>query len=462
MVTMHLRLVVALSLVLDVSGALHVYGIRDAAGSTRENIMATILTIIAGLWLFAKTPLCPDQATGDTWWLALLVPLTYMLSISDIFSFIDAGWSPTRAVAFCGGTITLLVLVWRRAPAQMMCALAFVLGVGLRALHITYVPLEPSRGDMLPLVQQALGNLVVGNSPYATYSMPWELPLTDLPLTWLAYGPAFVAGLDMRWTNIVAEVAILGAALWMARRLSPHDVGVDVPVLVWSWLFLSPTMIRWDMSTTAPIGWAALAWALALIVSRQSWTSVVLGCAAATTPFVAVFAPLIAASWWREDGLWVMLRRGMVAGIVASLMVLPWFVWSPSAFLDGTYRWFNDLSRFPGEKWSAEQTWVQLSGWSGELWMRGEQRWLKPIQVALVLAVTGLYAYRGARRTALLAHATGAYLLFMLFNPVLWPYLYTPALIVAMLSTIVPASRNPRPSHLQLHARYPYGGGDLV
>ncbi len=447
-----LRLTVALALALDFSGSLHVYGMEDALGSTRENIMATILTIIAGLWLAAKAVPSSDQDGDDVYWVAFLLPLAFVLSISDIFSFVQEGWSFARYVMFIGGTVALVLLAARRAPTPWIAALTFALGVGLRSIHMKYVPLEPIRGDMLPLVQQALGNLFAGNSPYTTYSMPWELPLTYLPLTWLSYTPAFLTDLDLRWINIVAEGAILGAALFTARRMPGRTMRADAPLLLWSLLFLLPSVIHWDMITSAPIGWAVLAWALALVVTRRREAPLLIGMCAATTPFIAVFVPLIAVYWWRTDGLAVLVRRGVVAAAVATVLLLPWFAWSPQPFLDGSFRWFNDLDRFPGTKWQGEETWVQITGWSGEFWRRGWETWLKPIQMLLVLLVTALYALRRASRADLLPYSTAAFILFMSFNPVLWPYLYNPALIAALLATAVPASGLVNPTQMKAHA----------
>lgn len=450
--TRHLRLAVGLGLLLDFSGAMHVYGIHDAAGTTRENILATLLTIIAGLWL-ASTWSAPSKGDGgDASWVAWLVPLAFVLSVSDIFTFVDSGWSITRYIIFIGGTLVLVGLALRRAPAVAITTVAFALGVGLRSIHIKYVPIEPSRGDMLPLVQQALANLFAGTSPYTTYRMPWELPLTYLPLTWLAYTPAWLVGIDVRWVNVLAEAAILGAAGFVAWRMPTRTVRADAAMLMWSWLFLSPTIIHWDMVTSAPIGWAVLAWALALVVTRHRFAPLLLGVCAATTPFIVVFVPLIAAYWWRADGLSALLRRGIVAGVVAAALLLPWFVWAPQQFLDGVVRWFNDLQRFPTQKWEAEQTWVQIAGWSGEFWTRGWEAWLKPIQGALVVLVAVLYVYRRARLADLLPYATAAYLLFMLFNPVLWPYLYNPALLSALLATAVPTVDLVNPSRMKASA----------
>lgn len=447
-----LSLAVALGLVLDVSGALHVYGLGDNASLTREGSSAALLLIIAVLWLLLR-PRATDAAAASKrvpLWLSLLPVVVAIFSISYVITNVFSGWTPVRVATFGAGMAALLVLGLRRGPGSAMAAVAFALGIAIRFPHIKYIPIEPTRGDMLPLVQQALDNLLRGQSPYTTYSMPWELPLTYFPLTWLAYLPTWLLGLDIRWTNIVAEVAILLAVLHVERhtprarrRFAPGTL-----LILWSWIFLSPTVIAWDMVTSAPIGWVAIAWVLALVQTRRQGAAILaLGLALATTPLVAVMLPLVALCWWREDGLALAIRRGLLALGIGGILLLPWFLWAPDQFLDGTVRWFNDLNRFPREKWSTQRTWAEITGFSGYFWEWRIEQWLKPIQILSMAGVSALFAWRGARRSELAAHAVAAYVIFTLFNPVLWPYLYNPALVAAMLAVagaeVVPARPSP-------------------
>jgi hypothetical protein len=445
-----LSLAVALGLVLDVSGALHVYGLGDNPSLTREGSSAALLLIIALLWLLLR-PRSTDAMAANRrlpLWLALLPLLVAIFSIADVITHVFSGWTPVRVATFGSGLVALLVLGLRRGPGVAFAAVAFALGIALRFPHIKYIPLEPARGDMLPLVQQALDNLLRGQSPYTTYKMPWELPLTYFPLTWLSYLPAHRLGLDVRWTNVVAEIAILLAALHIERHtpLERRQFAPGTLLVVWSWIFLSPTMIAWDMVTSAPIGWAMIAWVLALVQTRRHGAAiVVLGLAVATTPLIAVVLPLVALCWWREDGFVATIRRGVLALGLGGLLLLPWFLWTPGPFLDGTVRWFNDLNRFPREKWRTQHTWAEITGFSGYLWEWRLEQWLKPIQFVSLVAVSALFGWRGARRSELTAHAVAAYVIFTLFNPVLWPYLYNPALVAAFLAVagaeILPAQR---------------------
>ena len=456
-----LNLIVALGLTLDFTGALHIYGLQDAQGQTREHITAAILLGLAVLWLGSRDS---DEETqgGAPAWLGFLPLAAGVLAISDIFTFVRPGWTPVRLAVFGSTTVALLALALRRGQAIGIALVAFLLGLAIRKLQITHIPIEPARGDMLPLVQQALGNLFQGRSPYATYFMPWELPLTYLPLTWLAFAPAYLAGMDVRWTNAVAEVAILGAALFVARRARPTAMrsSVDVVLLLWSWIFLLPNVIHWDVGTTAPIGWAAIAWTLAFVATaRHGSATVALGLTAATTPLIAVFGPFIALCWWRNAGLGAAARRLAGAALLAGALLLPWYLWTPCPFVDGNLSWFNDLDRFPRMKWETERTWEQITGFSGFFWNRGWEQWLKPIQVLAVAGAAALYTLRGARAADASRYGTGAFLLFLLFNPVLWPYLYNPALVAGLMAV---AGYSLAPERKAVHGEAVNGFGELI
>jgi uncharacterized membrane protein len=175
---------------------------------------------------------------------------------------------------------------------------------------------------------------------------------------------------------------------------------------------------------------------LALVLAeRHTAAAIALGVTAAGTPFVAVFALFIGLHWLRERGLVETIRLTVIAGIVAGLIIGPFLLWAPGDFVTGTYRWFNNIGGWPRQKWieTDPHIWSVITGFSGEFWARGTEHWLKPIQALIVLLIAAVYWRRGARLTLLTSHAVPAFLGFMLFNPVLWPYLYNPALIAGLV-----------------------------
>jgi hypothetical protein len=302
---------------------------------------------------------------------------------------------------------------------------------------------------MLPLVQQALGTLLRGESPYTTYAMPWELPLTYLPVTWLAYLPPFLLGGDIRLTNLVAELVTGGALVWLAVGLHQAKTGKgwraslrnvwheEQGMVLWAWMFLQPSVLHWFQVTTAPVWWALLSITLALLIAgRHGLAAGVLGLCAAASPMTAVAAPFVALCWlraagWRKTVVWC-----GVAGLVAVAIIGPFLLWSPRQFLLGTWQWFNDNQMFPRLKWETERTWNIMPGLSGLFWRCGLVGVLKPLQALLLLSLLLLFWRARAAVGRLAPFVAAAFLLFMVLNPVLWPYLYNPALIASLLAVV--------------------------
>lgn len=450
--TRTLWLWVAAALILDIAGAQHVY--------TQPSLAAAALAALVIGWLMPDSLRRSERPVAPTALLLALLPSAALVAaMVDVAAFIplDSGWTPTRLALLIGGGALLVALAIGysrgRRTAGTIALTALVLGTLVRLIHMRHIAIAPVNGDMLPLVQGALDNLLAGRSPYMTYRMPWDVPLTYLPVTWLSYLPTYLLRLDLRWTNIAAEIVIGLALLWLSARrgagpqTGPHGASTrqhDDPTLVlWAWLYLQPSVIHWDIGNSAPITWALLAMTLALVLAGSDrGGAVALGLTAAGTPLAAVFGPFIGLYWLRQRGLAATLRLVLLSAIVAAILVVPFLLWAPGDFINGTYRWFNTLEGWPRQKWleTDPHIWEVITGFSGEFWSRGREGWLKPIQAVIVLGVAGLYWLRGARADLLGRYAAAAYLGFMLFNPVLWPYLYNPALIVALVGLGGPAT----------------------
>ncbi len=452
---------VALGLLIEFSANLKFYGVGFLVGQAASATAATLMVGLACLWLRSdRVPVAADGASHACnppvrAVCRQLLPITSLLAgLAWTWRWgaaaLGAAWPIFAAVALG----MFVWLFWRRAKPFYVAAAALTVGLVLRKLQFAALPLHANGADMMPLVSDALGNLLHGRSPYATYEMPWPLPLTYLPMTFLAFVPAKLLHLDLRWTNVVAEMAIAGAVIFAATRRGAPGTWKDSPALtLWGWIFLLPSSVHWDNLCTAPVGWAALAWTLALasgagdeganpeaahagITGRTGVASVIaVAMAAAATPLTAVFLPLVFAVWMKQSGAKSAARRLGFAGLLAAALLLPWWVWSPRAFVDGVLLWFNDLDRFPRTMWQNSRSWRDHAGFSGLFWAAGRQAILPLVQWALVAAVTARFLARGAPARWLPAYAAAGFLLFMVFNPVLWPYFYQPALICGLLAT---------------------------
>ncbi len=457
-----LVLTIWLALLLDMTGALHAYGLGALMGQRLSLAGALLLVVIAGGWLvvviqtiqeWSRPPVAarlPINAQRRL--LLLLLLLAWLATFANMALFLLPAVGLFPALVMGGGLLALAwAVVW---PPPTMGVLALVVGLGsfARLASFAHVPIHPAHSDMLPLVVGALTNLLEGHSPYTLYHMPWELPLTYLPVTWLAYLPPFLMGLDVRITNLLAELAVGGVLLWLgwvrsrpsAGEQSTAGPGVpavvrcyDTGLLLWGWFFLQPATLNWSLSTTIPVLWALLAVLLALVVAgRYGWAALVFGLCLAASPVTAIVGPFLLLCWLWATGWRRTLLLAGGAGAVAALFIVPFLLWSPEQFLFGTWRWFNDNDLYPRLRWDMDNTWAVHVGFSGVFWRHGWVDLLKPIQAMLVLTLAGFYAWWRAPAPLIAPLVVAAVLLFMVFNPVLWPYLYTPALVAALVAMV--------------------------
>lgn len=440
-------LTIVLALLLDITGSLHIYGLSRFLGAPLVLGTAVLLSTVAFGWLCSiSRPSHVDIDASPHFTqrgVTLLMLLAWLATIRDFRVFIMPDMSIMHVVGFGIGVLLLLIAAIRPPPITWLIWLAVVLGILVRLISFGAIPIEPPRGDMLPLVQGALANFLAGQSPYTIYTMPWELPLTYLPVTWLAYLPAYILGVDIRVTNVVAELIIGAALAWIAtshlkgERTQNYLFGASVGVILWAWVFLQPSLQHWTQATTAPIWWAVLAVTLALVIRGHRWgAAVALGIGAATSPLIAVVSPFVGLYWLRSHGWRQTTKYVVLALAIAAALIVPFLLWSPQQFILGAYRWFNDNSLFPQLRWDMDNTWARQVGFSSIFWRRELEWLLKPIQMTLLLSLFALYWWRGASLTLLAPYITAALLLFTVFNPVLWPYLYTPALITALIAVV--------------------------
>jgi hypothetical protein len=136
--------------------------------------------------------------------------------------------------------------------------------------------------------------------------------------------------------------------------------------------------------------------------------------------------------------------------LVAAILIAPWVFTAPRAFFDGVVLWFNDLDRFPRAKWVESRAWAVNPGFAGVFWTLGLERWLKPIQLALVSGLAVLFARRTAAvgpRGLLGPQLVGTLLVFLLFNPVVWGYLWEAAVALSLVALAACRKREDPPSH---------------
>jgi hypothetical protein len=110
----------------------------------------------------------------------------------------------------------------RHAPAAIAAGIAAVLLVGYAASgwlrEILIYPHDAKRADMLVVIQLAIRRLLQGGDPYATYQVPWNVPLPYGPATWGPLVVPFLLHADVRFVTLAGLMFVPIAGAIAPRR----------------------------------------------------------------------------------------------------------------------------------------------------------------------------------------------------------------------------------------------------
>lgn len=409
----------------------------EAHPYVRATGLGSMLLALASVWLLdararasGRSEACSPRLERASWIALAIAPassIAFSIQARGVAIFMVPAWVTFAIVA---GGIGACLAVVPRVPLVAPVASALLAGIGLRAFDFMALPIDARRADMLPLVQFAVARLLQGHDPYVLYGMPWPLPLTYMPMTWLAYVPAVLGGIDLRWTSAACELGLL-ALLWRSAR--PHARPVLLAFAAW---FTCTAVPYTDAVTAMPVQSCALAAAAVLVATRSRLGPAAFGAAAATTPLAGALAPLVALAWQREGGWRLLARRAGITALVFAVLVVPWVIGNPRGFWVGPVRWFNNIDGFPRRTWNQSHAWAWVPGLTGVFWTLGIERLLRPMQIVLVGAIAVVVArtsrFGKVAPVAWLQAALATMVAFVAFNVIVWPYHYDPAATLAM------------------------------
>jgi hypothetical protein len=362
---------------------------------------------------------------------------------------------PVRTVFF--HTVVLLsfgVLILCAAAnlrGRIVLAACVVSGVLLRFVSMGQWEINGIVRDMLPLIESALAAAMDGRNPYGLHFVTHDVALTYLPVMWLSYLPAWVAGVDIRWINVLfaALCAVLiyrwgapgdagGRARAWHERLLPSAVG---PLfLAGAVLFTLQSEIFWNsIHGEPPAYWLWLALFLTCVVTRLMLpAAVLLGIVVATRHFGVLLVPFFAL-WLRIAGFsWKELAaRLLVTGLAASVLIVPWMMLNPDAFLYGTVEWLASYGPAYRPAWDYQvgfQSFFYREGMADHLFVI---QWAAYAAVLAAASVLSLRALRsGGRERAekiLWTGCAAAYLVFVLFGNMVWKSFFVSVLMAALV-----------------------------
>jgi hypothetical protein len=244
---------------------------------------------------------------------------------------------------------------WRAAFA--VAALGTVAWTGA-AIRLSPAP----RIDVWVTLQQASDGLAQGRDFYA---MTWrgspgiQDAFTYLPWTAVLLAPGrWLAG-DVRWALLVATLLALACTAALGRW-SPLALGAA------TLLALAPgSVTQAEQAWTEPLLLACLAgWALLVRRGHGWWAVVPLALGCASKQHLALLLPVLAC--WPGFGP----RKTVATGVLAGVLVAPWFLASPADFWHDTVSLLVSFHpiRFANTWFIAARTEL---GWTPPFWLTG-------------------------------------------------------------------------------------------
>jgi 4-amino-4-deoxy-L-arabinose transferase-like glycosyltransferase len=332
-------------------------------------------------------------------------------------------------------------MTWRRRWVYL--ALAWLVICLTWIVVLQSFPLDTKRSDMLPTITTAAKALLSGQNPYQWYTFgARRVPLVYLPIMCLIHAPTVLLAIDPRWITLLAQAGlVLISALALGKRLASKWWSYVV------WLALNPYLfIRHDLHIY-PL-WPVVAAAL-LCTARKRWmlASLLWGVLIAFRQTCWILAPFYVVFLFWRVGWRTALRCALLIGVVALLLIAPFYLTSPKAFVAGVFGYQRAVAQqMPTAEWPTVAGWTAGFSLVPLLYKAGLARYfpryIEPLQLLVVGAVFAAMLWRRPKLAGTLQLMSVALLLFLLLNPLVATYMYAELIILAAFVVIVRQEQN--------------------
>jgi hypothetical protein len=384
---------------------------------------------------------------------ALPALASYILMISSPVLYMDHEIYPYRGtlmeVVTMGSYIAVAAPALVRMPPYAALGLYIAAGTALRALGIHQWELDPAHRDMIPMIHYGAISFLRGHNPYRLYWCGHDLPMTYLPLMWLAYVPAVLAGVEPRIISLVlSAAAVIVMVLWKGRSRGCEDF---VLYLCAVWFFQMEGMWVAIFAESAPFWVLAFLFLWAVLRERRAAAAIFLGLMLSARHFSLLFFPYAA--------LWMLAGRGgerkfdpgrlvypLLSITIPCFILLPFAAGNAQGFFFGTLHWFTRFGITHKNWWDLQISLAPL------FYSIREERMLPWIQGMSFLSIFVLLLILAARRKFSPVYLRGTqwpllavgYVVFLLFNSLLWRHLHLMGIALfffAILARVLPTAR---------------------
>jgi len=324
----------------------------------------------------------------------------------------------------------------KRLSPLFLIFFLIIVGTGTfqRIQRIHQTPLNPDRADMIPCILAGFDSVMQGKSPYhpqklfdGTYR-PHYYP----PTLWMGYLPFYLMGVDIRYWNLIAQLLIFLVLLDVFARLPYERQKIWPNQIIFLALIALVAFSKQLIRDTADVHTATLTFTYAVFIWSvfRRWTWV-----------TRLIIPILILS--RESGFLLVLpyffflflsqrkefyRTTGIALVIGMLFVIPFILASPKEFFGSTIYYASIAHTH------SPATLLSYYGLGGVLKVLGLNFLAWPFRlIGLVWSLVFLYRNR-SKANAISALAFGAisYLIFMLFVPITWNYVYIQSLFLTL------------------------------
>ena len=327
-----------------------------------------------------------------------------------------------------GGILALAALLRWTPSAPRLAALVVLGGVALRAASIAFIRPESTINDNLVTIRLSLELLLAGQTPYVFHQFPTHVqPMPYLPWSLLAYVPSFLLGLDIRVTNVLFSLVLVGALWATLRALEIAPAIRNGLILAAAVVYALPKTVGADVLTEWSIVNTFLVATYALLALRRYQpAAVAYGFALGSLLIPVYFAPPILRSLGRSLPLRAIVRLAAIAGLIAALPVLAFLIWDAEAFLTA-------VLYPPTLFWWRIDEGVRDAA-NSLPWQIALGPWLRLLQGVVFVGFLAVVWTRVRHFHGLVAVSAAGYVALVLSGPLVVPHLVTVVLYLVVLA----------------------------
>jgi hypothetical protein len=398
---------------------------RQLTPSTPALIATGIFILAAILVLYL-----PDDEIFKRFTPSPQLPFVMLVSIFIFYLFqYQLGKSNSALVGLPNFILSLVItglacVCWLRRwdAVAAVLVLGLVSWVAVYDLHA--IPFS-SVDAMLHWVQEANQSLLAGKNPYSSVGLNY------FPALWLPYTAVVLLQLDPRFLNI-ALLVLLGSGLFIVAYKLLGEQSLDLYYLAIAGcmiLILNPGIIHEAVKDQVLPDWIYLAiFAFGLALLSPAYSALGLGLSIAARQTSLIFLPITFIEFRRKfdhGTVWFLLTI-----LLSSVIILPFFFWDATAFVDWTFmfnqRWFID-------RWMADQAQANAISLAPPFFVAHAENLLQPIQIVGVGLLTLWFFFKKANAiSGIIRRFALVYLVFLLFNPIIWNYYYIQFLLLIL------------------------------